>query len=297
MVQSTMHLLDNPWQTQVAGHGLKWAVQAMPESSTSLFLGCLAKSLSSSESQHAFSREPGALNACTQRALNVSSALEVYQKVFLERTLQMPNSSASSDDLPWRGVLCENDQVVWLELNNFSLSGTLPFSVSNLTTLQLLDVGSNIHLKGNIPQAVTCLSRLTSLSIQTTSVSGEIPESCILKRQSLEELSMQNSKISGTLLRHFPSTMKSLKLSALNISGTMPTGDHVDHALMSVLWLGDTNVSGSLPSDLVPKLLSFEMPGTKLSGVLSRHATGNLQVISSGTFWTILSWSLLNHSV
>ena len=75
-----MHLLDNPWQTQVAGHGLKWAVQAMPETPTSIFLGCLAKSLSSSESQHVFSREPGALNACTQRALNVSSALEVYQK-------------------------------------------------------------------------------------------------------------------------------------------------------------------------------------------------------------------------
>ena len=127
----------------------------------------------------------------------------------------MPNSSASSDDLPWRGVLCENDQVVWLELNNFSLSGTLPFSVSNLTTLQLLDVGSNIHLKGNIPQAVTCLSRLTSLSIQTTSVSGEIPESCILKHQTLEELSMQNSQISGTLLRHFPSTMKSNKITKL----------------------------------------------------------------------------------
>ncbi|GKY92564.1 hypothetical protein MPSEU_000226600 [Mayamaea pseudoterrestris] len=64
-----------------------------------------------------------------------------------------------------------------LYLNNNTLEGLLPSNLGSLTGLYSLDVSGNLGVSGTVPAALSQLSRLMSLQVFDTSLSGSVPAS------------------------------------------------------------------------------------------------------------------------
>jgi hypothetical protein len=76
----------------------------------------------------------------------------------------------------WFGVSCSSEHVIYLELEENQLSGSIPESLGNFSTLQSLDLSRN-ELSGSIPKSLGNLSNLEFLSLRRNQLSGSIPES------------------------------------------------------------------------------------------------------------------------
>jgi len=97
--------------------------------------------------------------------------------------------------------------------NNNALQGTLPDSISALSTLVFLSINfdsifpGNAGLNGTIPSVVGSLTALTYLSFQSNRLSGTIPPS-FGDLVALKELHLENNQLGSTV----PSTFSKLTL-------------------------------------------------------------------------------------
>jgi Leucine-rich repeat (LRR) protein len=96
--------------------------------------------------------------------------------------------------------------------NNNALQGTLPDSISALSTLVYLSIGfdsvpGNAGLNGTIPSIVGSLTALTYLSFQSNRLTGTIPPS-FGDLVALKELHLENNQLGSTV----PSTFSKLTL-------------------------------------------------------------------------------------
>ncbi|KAL5707507.1 hypothetical protein ACHQM5_018402 [Ranunculus cassubicifolius] len=129
----------------------------------------------------------------------------------------------SVDPCTWNLVGCSAEgYVIYLEMANKGLSGTLSPSIGNLTHLQTLLLQNN-HISGTIPTEIGKLLGLQTLDLSSNQFVGGIPSSLgVLTRLSYLRLSKNN--LSGQI----PSTVASLTslsyldLSYNNISGPAP---------------------------------------------------------------------------
>ncbi|KAL2923169.1 Receptor-like protein kinase 2 [Bienertia sinuspersici] len=134
-----------------------------------------------------------------------------------------------------------------LDLSNNNLRGSLPNTLSSLTTLQVLD-GSSNQFVGEIPDNFGHLVSLNKLVLSKNAIAGSIPSS-LGKCSSLQLLDLSSNKLEGEI----PSDIckiESLEI-ALNLSVNM--------------------LSGPIPSQLaaLSKLSILDLSHNKLSGVLS----------------------------
>ena len=173
------------------------------------------------------------------------------------------NSSWTSD-LPlgeWFGIETDdNGRVVRVDLQENSLSGTIPGDLGNLTSLKWLFLNNHRatspttnRLTGTIPPELGQLTNLESLYLGANPLTGDIP-----------------SELAG-LVR-----LKRLGLFASQLSGEIPSSLG-DLANLDMLLLDRNSFSGPIPVELgnLTKLTHLELSVNQLTGTIPA-SLGNL---------------------
>jgi Leucine rich repeat/Leucine Rich Repeat len=211
----------------------------------------------------------------------------------------------------WYGVTCDgNGRVIQLDLGTNQLSGTLPASLSALTSLQTLDLQNN-QLSGTIPASLSTLTNLQLLSLTTNQLSGTIPaslstltnlQSLVLNENqlsgsipaslgaltNLQFLFLQNNQLSGSLPASLGTltNLQDLDVSTNQLSGTIPAslGTLTNLQLLN---LSTNQLSGSIPASLgtLTNLQYLFLSTNQLSGTLpaSLGALTSLQTLNLST--------------
>ena len=76
----------------------------------------------------------------------------------------------------WYGVTVLEDKVVGLDLSDNNLSGALPESIGNLSSLKKINFCNN-RIEGAIPKTIGNLTALAHLNLSHNQLSGVIPSS------------------------------------------------------------------------------------------------------------------------
>jgi hypothetical protein len=131
----------------------------------------------------------------------------------------------------WYGVECTggdydfDNNVKGLYLSNNQLVGSIPSSISSLTSLTSLHLAQN-QLTGSIPPEIWHMTNLTVLNLGTNQLSGSIP-STIDNLANLKSLALDNNQLSGSI----PSTIGNL-------------------ASLDEMYLDNNQLCGQIPSSL-----------------------------------------------
>jgi Leucine-rich repeat (LRR) protein len=215
----------------------------------------------------------------------------------------------------WQGVTCSTDtfdgllHIFELELSAYSLSGTLPASISNLTELTTLNLGGN-ELSGKIPDAIGNFSHVTSLVLGSNQLTGTIPATVGYCTQ-LSLLVFDVNLLTGSIPE---SIGKCTNLTLLYLGENYLTGSIPDSIgqckQLTGLYLDSNLLTGALPDsigqctalttvDLYTNLLSGTLPASVGQCTLLTHLyvdfnrlTGTLP--SSLSRCTVLSVLALN---
>ncbi|KAJ8554099.1 hypothetical protein K7X08_024777 [Anisodus acutangulus] len=131
-------------------------------------------------------------------------------------------------------------------LENF-VSGTVPASIGNLTSLVELHLSYNI-LEGQVPDPVTSLIHLKQLGFSVNSLSGEFPSS-LFNFPSLELISLSYNNFSGNLrpdLGNFFPNLQRLYLAQNSFTGSIPSS-FANASKLLQLDFPENNFTGSIP--------------------------------------------------
>ncbi|CAL9056379.1 receptor-like kinase TMK4 [Musa acuminata AAA Group] len=207
-------------------------------------------------------------------AASSSSSPDAKAMWDLARALSgLPSSWKSGSDPcdpEWEGVTCSAGRVSGISLGSRGVSGTLPASLSALTSLASLRLHRN-RLSGPVP----LLSSLSSL--QTLFLDGNafdsLPDTFFAGLSALQEISLDDLPLAPWSISHNLSAAVGLAdFSASNssLSGTLP--DFLGSLLnLRVLRLSYNQLTGSIPSSLAGSgiqqlLLNNQQDRDKLSG-------------------------------
>ncbi|KAK4362660.1 hypothetical protein RND71_017901 [Anisodus tanguticus] len=136
---------------------------------------------------------------------------------------------------------------VKLYLRNNNLTGRIPASIGNLTSLVELHLSYNI-LEGQVPDPVTSLIHLKQLGFSVNSLSGEFPSS-LFNLSSLELISLSYNNFSGNLrpdLGNFFPNLQRLYLAQNSFTGSIPSSLANASKLLQ-LDFPENNFTGSIP--------------------------------------------------
>ncbi|XP_008224420.1 PREDICTED: probable LRR receptor-like serine/threonine-protein kinase At3g47570 [Prunus mume] len=157
--------------------------------------------------------------------------------------------SGTEGDLTFLTDLTNSTELKWLSMNENHFGGTLPTSISNLSTkLEKFWFHRN-QIHGSIPTDIGNLVNLESLEMGENSLTGNIPTE-IQKLSSLAELYISMSALSGSI----PSSLGNLtKLYRLSLNGN--------------------NLEGVIPSSLgnCQRLIYLDLSNNKLSGAIPQQ--------------------------
>ncbi len=203
-------------------------------------------------------------------------------------------STTDMDD--WDGITVAGSpaRVTKLELSGKSLDGTIPSSLSDLTSLTELDLGgnaltgsipdlsaltslgiltlgpNNLLSAGPIPSWLTAQTSLTSLDLSNTNRTGSIPDLSSLT--SLASLHLRDNNLSAGPIPSWltaQTSLTSLDLSNTNRTGSIP--DLSSLTSLASLHLRDNNLSaGPIPSWLTAQtsLTSLDLSNTNRTGAI-----------------------------
>ncbi|KAJ7297479.1 hypothetical protein O6H91_Y053700 [Diphasiastrum complanatum] len=184
-------------------------------------------------------------------------------------------SSDPCDDLSSTVFVCgfqcamADDQtmrITSITLDGFGYVGTLPASLGNFSSLQLLDMSGNAF-HGSIPDSISRLTLLSKLDLSRNSLSGSIPPS-IGQLSSLQQLCLSYNLLGGAIPTSINSLLSLERLYLFNnrLTGGIPAM----HNLNQLLFFDASNnlLSGSLSAPLPPSLMQLSLRGNQLQGRL-----------------------------
>ncbi|GAA0150165.1 hypothetical protein LIER_09166 [Lithospermum erythrorhizon] len=180
----------------------------------------------------------------------------------------------------WTGIACDakRENVIELNLKNYSLKGTISPILSNLSYLSILDLTGNFF-EGNIPAELGSLIHLREVSLSTNLLTGSIPsEFGSLRNLTYIDLGSNrlNGEIPSPLLCNGLTNLKYVDLSNNSLNGTIPLQDHCELPELKYLLLWSNELTGEVPLslskssklrwlDLESNYLSGELPSTIVS--------------------------------
>lgn len=165
-------------------------------------------------------------------ALNTGRALPSWQC-----TSSLPWTVCSGSTSNWGGYVTCNTygRITAITMSNLGLTGTIPTSIGDMTTLTLLDLSSN-NIHSTIPTSIGLLSNLNSFKIFSNSLSGTIPRS-LLNVRNLLVLILDRNSLSGQVppwSGTWP-LLKVLRVFSNSFSGSIPSSICASGSL-SLLW-------------------------------------------------------------
>ncbi|KAJ1255983.1 hypothetical protein BS78_K122400 [Paspalum vaginatum] len=140
-------------------------------------------------------------------------------------------------------------QLLIFVANSNSLTGTLPETLSKLTSLQVLILSNNL-LMGTITESVTMMQNLVFFDVSSNAMSGHIPPR-IGELNMLQQLHLQGNKFLGTIPDGIGnlSLLEYLDLSSNQLNSTIPASLFSLGKLIQ-LNLSHNSFSGPLHSDV-----------------------------------------------
>ncbi len=159
--------------------------------------------------------------------------------------------TTASDPCTWFGITCNNDEVIYVDLRNNGLTGSLPASINQLQGLSVLVLDEN-NLSGPLPDVSA--TSITFMDLGFNQLTGSIPAS--LGNLQLELLNLRHNQLTGPI----PATFGSL-------------------SLVNILLLNDNQLSGSIPAEL--NNLLGDSRRLDLLGLQNNLLSGSLDGISN----------------
>ena len=136
------------------------------------------------------------------------------------------NWSATTPIADWDGVRLDGTplRIVRLDLREMGLTGSIPATLGNLSSLTYLNLRSN-QLTGSIPTELGNLPNLTGLWLYENELTGTIPME-LGSLTNLETLNLRSNQLTGTILAGLGRLMnlKLLHLSGNQLTGCVPAG-------------------------------------------------------------------------
>ncbi|RVW77421.1 Receptor kinase-like protein Xa21 [Vitis vinifera] len=164
-----------------------------------------------------------------------------------------------------------------LSLQNNSLTGEIPHSLSHCRELQVLALSFN-QFTGRIPEAIGSLSNLEGLYLGYNKLAGGIPKE-MGNLRNLKFLSLTSSGLSGPIpVEIFNiSSLEVIDFRSNSLSGSLPMDICKHLPNLQMLYLDGNQLSGHLPAtlSLCGELLSLSLFYNKLAGSIPREI-GNL---------------------
>jgi Leucine-rich repeat (LRR) protein len=151
------------------------------------------------------------------------------------------------------GVLCS---ITGLSLLNMSLFGSIPDSLSELSSLQSIVLDYN-SLYGSLPNTVGNLSQLQHFSVALNSISGSVPWQLMgsngtVGTTSIKYLGLSENPLTGTLPAEVPWSGSLVVVIIANtmISGPIPKSALASATQLAYLILVDNILSQSIPTGI-----------------------------------------------
>lgn len=137
-------------------------------------------------------------------------------------------------------------ELMYLELDNNSLSGIIPSELGMCRKLALLNFAQN-QFTGSLPRFLGNLTNLQGLNLQMNNFSGAIPSE-ITQLNRLLKLNLSRNSLSGSIPTSISSlkNLTSLDLQSNNLSGSIPDSIGNLSSLIDLL-LGKNQLTGPFP--------------------------------------------------
>ena len=167
----------------------------------------------------------------------------------------------------WDGIAVGGspERVTGLELPSWSLSGSIPSGLGDLSNLTTLNLSGN-GIIGSIPFGLGDLSSLVTLNLSTNQLSGAIPSE-LGDLSSLWTLDLSTNQLHGPIPSDLGdlSKLRTLNLSNNSLGGSIPSKLGNLSSLIT-LNLSGNHLSGSIPSKLgnLSNLTGLDLSGNEL---------------------------------
>ncbi|WP_299311241.1 leucine-rich repeat domain-containing protein [uncultured Aquimarina sp.] len=194
----------------------------------------------------------------------------------------------------WFGVTVVDGKVVTLYLLNNNLVGSFTSSIENLVNIKRLTISRNTGLVGNIPVSISNLSSLELIELSSNSLTGEIP-SQLGNINNLHTLSVFGNELTGFIPAELGNLQNLVKLSIgrNSLTGNIPASIGNLENLES-LEFNSNQLTGPIPIEFgnLLKLVRLDLTRNQLSGSIP-SLIGNLQNLE----YLLLTSNELNGSI
>jgi Leucine-rich repeat (LRR) protein len=199
-------------------------------------------------------------------------------------------------------LVCENDKIVSLRLDQLGLTGTIPAYIGLLPFLTFLDLSRNNFngtipqelanstiknqtadwtpqlqviylyrndLEGTLPATLDTLTPLIYLYInENPRLSGNVPRFNLLPN--LRAFVAYQTALEGTLPEFVNPGLTTINLFGTKISGPIPPSIGNLASTLDILSLSDTNINGTIPPEITQcaQLTVLNLASTKISGAI-----------------------------
>lgn len=168
----------------------------------------------------------------------------------------------------WFGITVANDTVTHIDLPFNGLVGTLPSEIGDFGGLRVLNLRSNNQIQGTIPTSIANLQTLEILDVLFNQITDSI-SSAILSLGSLQELYLGENNLMGSI----PTTIDQLaNLRILSLNGGSLTGNIPaaigNLTMLEELYLARNQLSGNIPPELgnLANLTVLHLSGNDMGG-------------------------------
>ncbi|XP_021843456.1 receptor-like protein kinase isoform X2 [Spinacia oleracea] len=187
------------------------------------------------------------LSALSSDGLALVSLLSEWA---VPKTVKHSWNSSQLTPCSWEGIECDKKQnVIYLNLSNYGISGHLGPEIGKLGYLQTLDLSLNA-LSGSIPVEISNCILLQQLDLSGNNLTGEIPSN-LGNLQNLLALSLYENSLVGQIpesLFQIPE-LQYVYLNNNQLNGSIPSNIGNATELVS-FWVHENQLSGSIPPSI-----------------------------------------------
>ncbi|KAJ1257187.1 hypothetical protein BS78_K197700 [Paspalum vaginatum] len=173
---------------------------------------------------------------------------------------------------------CRQLQVLDISFNSFS--GLLPDHVGNLSSQLFWFIAGKNNLTGGLPSTLSNLSSLGRLELEDNQLNGAIPDS-IIHMQNLAWLDASGNEISGPIPAQFGilNSLQKIYLQGNGLFGPIPISVG-NMSNLEYISLSDNQLDSTIPASIfgLDKLIQIDLSHNFLAGVLPSDVSALKQV-------------------
>ncbi|KAI5057934.1 hypothetical protein GOP47_0027949 [Adiantum capillus-veneris] len=141
----------------------------------------------------------------------------------LSNCTRMTNVSLNNNLLEGPLLAAELPNMLYFDMSNNRLSGSLPSQMGSMTQVQLIDISFN-NLSGSIPASLASCVNLFYLNLSSNHLTGSIPSQLADSLTSLVMLNFSRNSLSGSIPSNIDelASLQKLDLSFNTLSGNIP---------------------------------------------------------------------------